>query len=70
MDMEDEPRNKLLNMNEAQMMDVARFCNSYPSLDLEFKVEDEEIETEDVVTLLIEVERDEDEEEKRMVIQK
>ena len=64
MDMEDEPRNKLLNMNEAQMMDVARFCNSYPSLDLEFKVEDEEeIETEDVVTLLIEVERDEDEEE-------
>ena len=40
MDMEDEPRNKLLEMNELEMMDVARFCNNYPGLDLEYKVED------------------------------
>ena len=36
MDMEDEPRNKLLEMNELEMMDVARFCNNYPGLDLEY----------------------------------
>jgi pre-mRNA-splicing helicase BRR2 len=50
-------------MSETQMMDVARFCNSYPGLDLEFKIEDEnEIVTEDAVTLLIDIEREVDDE--------
>ena len=33
-------------------MDVARFCNNYPGLDLEYKVEDaDNIMSEDNVTL-------------------
>ena len=28
MELEDEDRNKLLNMSDIQMADVARFCNS------------------------------------------
>ena len=64
MDMEDEPRNKLLEMNELEMMDVARFCNNYPGLDLEYKVEDaDNIMSEDNVTLLIDIERELDEDE-------
>ena len=29
MEMEDDDRNKLLAMTDAQMADVARFCNRY-----------------------------------------
>ena len=32
MEMEDEDRNKLLNMTDQQMADVARFCNRYVCL--------------------------------------
>merc|ERR1712061_242374 len=30
--------NKLLNMNEHEMADVARFCNRYPNIELEYTV--------------------------------
>jgi len=38
MDMEDTDRNSLLQLTEAQMQDVARFCNRYPNIDLTFEV--------------------------------
>ncbi len=38
MDMEDADRNSLLQLTEAQMQDVARFCNRYPNIDLSFEV--------------------------------
>jgi hypothetical protein len=31
MEMEDEDRNSMLQFSEAQMADVARFCNRYPN---------------------------------------
>ena len=40
--MEDEPRNSLLQLNEAQMADVARFCNRYPNIELTYEVIDKE----------------------------
>ena len=42
MEMEDEDRNSLLGLNEAQMADVARFCNRYPNIELAYEVVDKE----------------------------
>merc|ERR1712168_883144 len=38
MEMEDEDRNKLLSMTDMQMADVARFCNRYPNIELQYEV--------------------------------
>merc|ERR1711902_65162 len=42
MELEDEERNKLLNMNDSQMADVARFCNRYPNIELTYDVLDKD----------------------------
>ncbi|EDV19743.1 uncharacterized protein TRIADDRAFT_51100 [Trichoplax adhaerens] len=41
MDMEDGERNDLLQLDDKQMQDVARFCNRYPNIDVSYEVEDE-----------------------------
>merc|ERR1711872_1032012 len=38
MEMEDDDRNKLLSMTDGQMADVARFCNRYPNIELQYDV--------------------------------
>jgi len=38
MELEDEERDKMLAMTEAQMADVARFCNRYPNIELKYDV--------------------------------
>merc|ERR1739844_535378 len=40
MELEDDVRDKLLEMNQDQMADVARFCNRYPNIELEYDVVD------------------------------
>ena len=42
MEMEDDDRNSLLQMTEAQMADVARFCNRYPNIELTYEVQEKE----------------------------
>merc|ERR1712051_272884 len=42
MELEDEDRNKLLNMSDIQMADVARFCNRYPNIELTYDVLDKD----------------------------
>ncbi|KAL5471241.1 hypothetical protein EMCRGX_G029336, partial [Ephydatia muelleri] len=42
MDMEDDARNSLLGFTEAQMADVARYCNRYPNIDLSYEVLDKD----------------------------
>ncbi|XP_035672627.1 U5 small nuclear ribonucleoprotein 200 kDa helicase-like [Branchiostoma floridae] len=42
MEMEDEDRNSLLQMSDAQMADVARFCNRYPNIELAYEVMDKD----------------------------
>merc|ERR1711994_551171 len=42
MELEDEDRNKLLNMSDIQMADVARFCNRYPNIELAYEVLDKD----------------------------
>lgn len=38
MEMEDEDRTALLQLSDAQMADVARFCNRYPNIELSYEV--------------------------------
>ncbi|NWS83450.1 U520 helicase, partial [Toxostoma redivivum] len=40
MEMEDEERTALLQLPEAQIADVARFCNRYPNIELSYEVGD------------------------------
>ena len=42
MEMEDEDRNSMLQFSEAQMADVARFCNRYPNIELTYEVQDKD----------------------------
>ena len=42
MELEDDVRNQLLEMNNDQMADVARFCNRYPNIELEYAVQDKD----------------------------
>lgn len=42
MEMEDAERNELLQLSEAEMADVARFCNRYPNIELSYEVLDKE----------------------------
>lgn len=42
MEMEDEDRSALLQLSEAEMADVARFCNRYPNIELNFEVENKD----------------------------
>ena len=42
MEMDDDDRNSLLQLTEAEMADVARFCNRYPNIELSYEVEDKD----------------------------
>lgn len=42
MEMEDEDRTGLLQLSDAQMADVARFCNRYPNIELSYEVAEKE----------------------------
>lgn len=38
MELEDEDRIKLLQLDDGEMADVARFCNRYPNIELSYEV--------------------------------
>lgn len=42
MDMEDDDRNSLLKLTDLEMQDVARFCNHYPNIELNFEVQNKD----------------------------
>jgi len=59
MDMEDNVRNALLGMSDAQLADVARVCNRYPNIDVGYEVEDEdEVTSGDSVTVVVTLQRE------------
>ncbi|KAK8792756.1 hypothetical protein WA158_004920 [Blastocystis sp. Blastoise] len=62
---EDEQRNQYLKgLTEQQIGDIATFCNSYPSIELEHEIEDiDTLTTDDVVTVNVHLTRDVDEDE-------
>lgn len=62
MDMEDEARNSLLDLTPAQMVDVAKFCNRYPNIDMSFEVaHKDDIHSGAPVVVSVKLEREEEE---------
>lgn len=58
-EMEDDERRELLNMSESQLLDIARFCNHFPNIDMAYEVADgENIRAGADVTLQVTLERD------------
>lgn len=39
LELEDEDRTEVLQMNDSQLHDVARFCNNYPAIDVEHEIQ-------------------------------
>ena len=62
MDIEsDEARNKLLQMNDAQMRDVAQFCNRYPNIEMNYEiVEKDQVVSGSQVNVVVNLEREEE----------
>ena len=61
MEMEDEDRNGLLKLSEAEMADVARFCNRYPNIEMAYEIQDkEDISSGSAVNVLVTLEREDD----------
>merc|ERR1719272_2687200 len=61
MDMEDADRVALLGMGPAQLADVARVCNRYPNVEIEYAVEDEdEIASGESVAIVVQLRRETD----------
>ncbi|CAH8267101.1 unnamed protein product [Arabidopsis lyrata] len=58
-EIEDEERQELLKMSDAQRLDIARFCNHFPNIDLTYEVMgSEEVTPGKEVTLQVMLERD------------
>ena len=63
MELEDDQRNELLQMDAKQMREVARVCNAYPSIELSHELEDpEELSAGSPMTINVTLEREIDEE--------
>ncbi|XP_076460821.1 U5 small nuclear ribonucleoprotein 200 kDa helicase-like [Babylonia areolata] len=61
MEMEDDERNELLQLTEAQMADVARFCNRYPNIELTYEVQEKEnIRSGSTVNVVVTLEREDE----------
>lgn len=61
MELEDEDRIKLLQLSDAQMADVARFCNRYPNIEMNFQVlEKERIVSGATVKVVVQLEREDE----------
>ncbi|XP_030593292.1 U5 small nuclear ribonucleoprotein 200 kDa helicase [Archocentrus centrarchus] len=61
MEMEDEDRTALLQLSDAQMADVARFCNRYPNIELSYEVADKDsVKSGSPVLVQVQLEREEE----------
>jgi pre-mRNA-splicing helicase BRR2 len=62
LDMDDRDRRALLNMSEPELEEVARVCNRYPSIEVNYEIEDKDnIIAGDDVTMHVSLEREIDE---------
>ncbi|KAD2067453.1 hypothetical protein E3N88_41917 [Mikania micrantha] len=58
-EMEDDERRELLQMSDSQLMDIARFCNRFPNIDLSYDVVDSEnVRAGEDITMVVTLERD------------
>ena len=58
-EMEDDERRELLQMSDSQLLDIARFCNRFPNIDMTYEILDSEnLRAGDDVMLQVTLERD------------
>ncbi|XP_002518663.3 DExH-box ATP-dependent RNA helicase DExH12 [Ricinus communis] len=58
-EMEDDERRELLQMSNSELLDVVRFCNRFPNIDMSYEVMDgEDVRVGDDITLQVTLERD------------
>lgn len=61
MELEDDDRSRLLQLTDAQMADVARFCNRYPNIEMNFEVLDKDrIHSGSTVNVVVQLEREDE----------
>lgn len=61
MELEDEDRNKLLQMTDSQMADVAKFCNRYPNIELTYEIQGKDhIRCGSAVNIVVQLEREDE----------
>lgn len=61
MELDDEDRIKLLQLSDAQMTDVARFCNRYPNIELSYEVQSKDrISSGSTVNVVVSLEREDE----------
>ncbi|CAM9667618.1 unnamed protein product, partial [Hapterophycus canaliculatus] len=64
MGLEDDERDRLLDMPQSKMGDVANFCNAFPNVEMAFEVQDsDDVTAGDPVSLLVTLEREGEEDE-------
>ncbi|KAI3919601.1 hypothetical protein MKX01_018424 [Papaver californicum] len=58
-EMENDERQELLQMSDSQLLDIARFCNRFPNIDMTYEVlESDNVMAGDDVSLQVSLERD------------
>ncbi|KAG1326813.1 DExH-box ATP-dependent RNA helicase DExH12 [Cocos nucifera] len=58
-EMEDDERRELLQMSDSQLLDIARFCNRFPNIDMTYEVLDsDDVRPGKNITLQVTLERD------------
>ncbi|XP_026402952.1 DExH-box ATP-dependent RNA helicase DExH12-like [Papaver somniferum] len=58
-EMEDDERQELLQMSDSQLLDIARFCNRFPNIDMTYEVlESDNVMAGDDISLQVTLERD------------
>jgi pre-mRNA-splicing helicase BRR2 len=61
MELEDDERTSLLQLNDQQMADVARFCNRYPNIEMNFEVLDKDkVRSGSSVNVVVQLEREDE----------
>lgn len=61
MELEDDDRSKLLQLSDAQMADVAKFCNRYPNIEMSYEVlEKDHIRSGSSVHVAVQLEREDE----------
>lgn len=61
MELEDNTRNRLLQLSDAQMTDVAKFCNRYPNIEMSYDIHDKErLHSGRTVNVTVQLEREDE----------
>lgn len=61
LELEDSDRTRLLQLTDAQMADVARFCNRYPNIEMSFDVADKErLHSGQTVNVVVQLDREDE----------